>query len=50
MSGPAVDAEGYLVNPGDWSEDWARQAAEDEKIDLTQEHWTALEIHARLPG
>jgi TusE/DsrC/DsvC family sulfur relay protein len=42
MSGPAVDAEGYLVNPGDWNEDWARQAAEGEKIDLTQEHWTAL--------
>ena len=42
MSGIAVDAEGYLVDPADWSEDWARHAAVGEKINLTPEHWTVL--------
>ena len=42
MSGLAVDAEGYLVDPGDWNEDWARYAAMGEKINLTPEHWTVL--------
>ncbi len=22
--GPAVDGEGYLIDPGDWTEHWAR--------------------------
>lgn len=37
-----VDAEGYLVDPDDWSEDWAREKAETTGLDLTPEHWSAL--------
>lgn len=36
------DAEGYLVEPGDWTEDFARLAAEEEGIELGEEHWSAI--------
>lgn len=39
MNDPAVDVEGYLVNPQDWTEDWARAAAQRENIDMTADHW-----------
>ncbi len=42
--------EGYLANPQDWDEDIARQLAEGEGIELTDEHWKVLrfmrEYHA----
>ena len=25
MAEPAVDNEGYLLDPGEWTEDWARR-------------------------
>ncbi|MEW5728660.1 MAG: TusE/DsrC/DsvC family sulfur relay protein [Pseudomonadota bacterium] len=37
-----TDAEGYLVDPADWSEDVARELARREGITLTDEHWTVL--------
>jgi len=37
-----TDSEGYLVNPGDWSEGFARKLAEIEDLDLTQEHWDII--------
>ena len=37
-----VDSEGYLISSADWSEAWAREAAQRENIDLTEEHWEAL--------
>ncbi len=37
-----VDGEGYLVAPGDWTEEWAAATARDAGIDLTEEHWSAL--------
>jgi len=37
-----TDSEGYLVNPGDWSEEFTRQLAEQEGLQLTQEHWEMI--------
>lgn len=37
-----TDSEGYLVNPGDWSEEFARQLAEHENLQLKQEHWEVI--------
>lgn len=39
---PERDAEGYLIDPGDWNEDVARMLAQDENIDLTDDHWHVL--------
>ncbi|MDK9694803.1 MAG: TusE/DsrC/DsvC family sulfur relay protein [Siculibacillus sp.] len=36
------DAEGYLLDPADWSEDFARIAAGEEGIELTEEHWSVV--------
>ena len=37
-----TDSEGYLVDPGDWSEDFARQQAKIEGLELTQEQWEVI--------
>ena len=37
-----TDAEGYLIDPADWTEDFARAAAEREGIALTDEHWQVI--------
>lgn len=37
-----TDGEGYLVDPADWTEDFARAAAEREHIALTDEHWEVI--------
>jgi len=42
MAEPAVDVEGYLVDPDDWSEDWAARTAQALDIELTPEHWSAI--------
>lgn len=42
MPTPALDKEGYLVDPNDWSEDWARETARALDVDLTDEHWQAI--------
>ena len=36
------DVEGYLVNPEDWNESLAQELAEEEGLELTQEHWPIL--------
>lgn len=36
------DAEGYLFEPADWSEDFARLVAAEEGIELTAEHWDVV--------
>ncbi|MBF0326372.1 TusE/DsrC/DsvC family sulfur relay protein [Magnetospirillum moscoviense] len=38
----ATDAEGYLVDPADWTEDFARLAAQAEAIELTEDHWRVI--------
>ena len=44
VKGDAVqtDSEGYLVNLGDWSEDFVRAEAEYEGLDLTDENWEVV--------
>jgi tRNA 2-thiouridine synthesizing protein E len=37
-----TDSEGYLVNPVDWSEDFARTQAAREGLDLGAEHWEVI--------
>lgn len=37
-----TDSEGYLVDPGDWSEAFAHQQAEQENLKLNQEHWEVI--------
>jgi tRNA 2-thiouridine synthesizing protein E len=37
-----TDANGYLVNLEDWSEDLARHIAEIEGVELTDKHWDLI--------
>ena len=37
-----ADANGYLADPNDWSEDLARLIAADEEIELTDKHLDVL--------
>jgi tRNA 2-thiouridine synthesizing protein E len=37
-----TDAEGYLSNRDDWSEDLANELAQSLGIELTDEHWKVL--------
>ncbi|MCW8956704.1 MAG: TusE/DsrC/DsvC family sulfur relay protein [Gammaproteobacteria bacterium] len=37
-----TDSEGYLVDPADWSEDFARKLSEAEGLKLTSEHWEVI--------
>ena len=39
---PERDAEGYLVEPGDWNEAVAEALARDENIQLNDDHWDVL--------
>ncbi len=39
---PPLDAEGYLVDPGDWTEDVAVELARREGIELDEDHWDAI--------
>lgn len=37
-----TDAEGYLCNLDDWSEEFARALAKQEGLALTSEHWEVI--------
>ena len=37
-----TDSEGYLVNPADWSEDFAKEQAKQEGLVLNAEHWEVI--------
>src|SRR3989344_8237640 len=37
-----TDSEGYILNLGDWSEDFARALARQEGLELTDEHWEVI--------
>ena len=39
---PTVDAEGYLVEPLDWSEEVAQDLARQENIPLDEAHWDVI--------
>lgn len=42
MRAPETDVEGYLTDPAEWSEDWAREKAHHLGIELNDDHWAAL--------
>lgn len=37
-----TDQEGYLVEPADWNQDVAQMLAQQENIELNDDHWTVL--------
>lgn len=38
----ATDAEGYLANLDDWSEDVAEYLSRQDSLELTERHWRLL--------
>ena len=42
MQSPAVDNDGYLVDPAAWTENWASETARAMDVALTPEHWQAI--------
>ena len=42
MQLPDMDEEGYLIDPNTWTEDIAREFADQEQIQLTENHWDAI--------
>src|SRR3989338_674922 len=37
-----IDEEGYMIDPQDWNEELAREFAQKESIQLTEDHWDAI--------
>jgi len=44
------DAEGYLVNPDEWTNDIAKELAEEEGIELNEYHWQILRFMNKYYG
>jgi dissimilatory sulfite reductase related protein len=44
MQTVAIDDEGYLVDPMTWNEELAREFAGQESIQLTEDHWDAIQF------
>jgi dissimilatory sulfite reductase related protein len=42
MQLPDMDEEGYLIDPSTWSEEVANVFATQESIQLTEDHWDAI--------
>jgi TusE/DsrC/DsvC family sulfur relay protein len=42
MQMPDTDSEGYLIDPCGWNEDIANEFARQENIQLTEDHWDAI--------
>lgn len=38
------DAEGYLIEPDEWSEEIAKQLAQEESIELNDTHWQVIKF------
>ena len=45
---PKTDDEGYLINPGDWTEDVAEELARREGVALGALHWDVLHFMRRF--
>lgn len=46
--GPSFDADGYLVDPNEWTEEVALAIARSEGIELGPEHWEVIRFMRRL--
>lgn len=44
MTMPDRDEEGYLIEPASWTEEVAQQLATQENIELTDDHWDAIQF------
>ncbi len=42
MLTPDIDEEGYLTDPSSWTEEVAVKFSEQENIQLTEDHWDAI--------
>lgn len=47
MHDPRFDADGYLIDPGDWSEELAAAVARQEGIELDERHWEVIRFMRR---
>jgi len=45
-----TDAEGYLTNRDDWSEELAKELASELKIELSEEHWKVIRTARAIEG
>jgi tRNA 2-thiouridine synthesizing protein E len=45
---PSFDADGYLVDPNEWTEETALAIARAEGIELGPEHWEVIRLMRRL--
>ena len=39
---PAIDDQGYLLDPADWNDELALLLARQENIELTEQHWAVI--------
>lgn len=39
---PVTDTEGFLINPSDWTEEFAQHMANKEGVTLTDRHWVII--------
>ncbi|MCE1238035.1 MAG: TusE/DsrC/DsvC family sulfur relay protein [Hyphomicrobiales bacterium] len=39
---PAVDADGYLIDPEEWTEAFARETAAALGVEMSEEHWDVV--------
>lgn len=44
MQMPDIDGEGYLIDPFSWNEEVAREFAAQENVELTADHWDAIQF------
>lgn len=43
-----TDEHGFIVDPEDWTKEFAEQVAQDENIEMSEEHWTIVFIIREL--
>ena len=43
-----TDEEGFLVNPGDWTREFAVRTAADEGLSLADDHWELIHLTRRF--
>jgi tRNA 2-thiouridine synthesizing protein E len=49
-SKPVTDSEGYLLDPDDWTAEWARDTASDLGIVLGEDHWAVIRFMREYYG